>query len=318
MAQTYEMNLVGLVEKFHSEEKCRAYLEALRWPGGPRCPRCVEKGASHTVSRIHDRDQFDCDACRYQFSATSGTIFHDTKLPLWKWFLAVYMIVESKKGISANQLKRTLDVSYRTAWYLCHRIRHALQVKDAPRLTGVVEVDETTIGGKVTLAPQKPGKRGRRGRGSAFTNKTWIVGAVSRDGDIRLRVIGGRTAPEIRSFVRDTIDPKANRLITDEYQAYDWIGMEHMHMRRRRLKHSAGEYARGDDHTNTIEGAWSLFKRSIVGAFHKVSEKHLDAYLDEFEFRYNNRNNAYIFRDSMKALLRSGNLEYAELVADAD
>ena len=142
MAQTYDMNLIKLVETFHSEEKCRAYLEKLRWSDGVRCPRCD----SGKISQIHDRDQFDCDSCRYQFSVTSKTVLHDTKLPLWKWFLAVYMIVESKKGISANQLKRTLNVSYRTAWYLCHRIRKALEGTDG-FLTGVIEIDETWIGG---------------------------------------------------------------------------------------------------------------------------------------------------------------------------
>src|ERR1035438_7545068 len=115
----HDVNLVNLIEKFGSEDKCRAYLEEVRWPEGPHCPRCQAK----SVSQVEDRNQYDCNACRYQFSVTSGTVMHDTHLPLWKWFLTAYRMIEAKKGISANQIKRTIEVSYKTAWYLCHRIR---------------------------------------------------------------------------------------------------------------------------------------------------------------------------------------------------
>src|SRR6266480_749055 len=139
-----DMDLPSLVEQFRSEEKCREYLEGLRWPDGVSCPRC----ASRKISRIAKRSQFDCDSCRYQFSVTAGTIFHDSHLPLWKWLLATYMIAEAKKGVSANQLKRTLAVSYKTSWYLCHRIRAAMKHAHALPLGGIVEVDETYVGGK--------------------------------------------------------------------------------------------------------------------------------------------------------------------------
>src|SRR5205823_7925101 len=129
------MNLVKLIEKYGDDAKCRAFLDKLRWPDGPRCPRC----SSEKLSRVKARNQFDCDSCRYQFSVTSGTVFHDTHLPLWKWFLAVYLIGEAKKGVSANQLKRTLGVSYKTAWYLCHRIRSAMIEANPAPLTGIVE-----------------------------------------------------------------------------------------------------------------------------------------------------------------------------------
>lgn len=135
MAPKGEMNLPKLVERFGSEEKCRKYLEELRWPGGVQCPRCESK----SVSRIVERNQYDCNGCRYQFSVTAGTVMHDSHLPLWKWFLAIYLMVESKKGISAKQLQRTLDVSYKTAWYLCHRIRDAMSDPDQETLRGIVE-----------------------------------------------------------------------------------------------------------------------------------------------------------------------------------
>ena len=163
-----DMNLVKLIEKYGSEDKCHAFLEELRWPEGVRCPRCD----SDKISRIAARRQFDCDACRYQFSVRVGTLFHDSKLPLWKWFLATYVMVESKKGVSANQLKRMLGVSYKTAWYLCHRIRSAMQEAHPVPLSGTVEADETYIGGK-----------SHRGRGkAAMTNKTMVVGALERGG----------------------------------------------------------------------------------------------------------------------------------------
>src|SRR6266446_1268989 len=169
-----DMNLVELVQQFADDEKCRAYIEALRWPKGVTCPRC--KGEK--VYSILKRDQFVCDSCSYQFSATAGTIFHDSHLPLWKWFLAAYLMTESKEGMSANQLKRTLAVSYKTAWYLCHRIRAAMPDVQPKPLNGTVEVDETYVGGK------------RRYVGRGYRkNKTIIAGAKQRGGDARLEVI---------------------------------------------------------------------------------------------------------------------------------
>ncbi len=301
MAQTYEINLINLIERFRSEEKCRAYLEALRWPDGPACPRC---GCCEGISRIHDRGQFDCDSCRYQFSVTAGTIMHDTKLPLWKWFLAVYMMVESKKGISANQLKRTLKVHYRTAWYLCHRIRKALETPDG-FLRGIVEIDATYIGGKT------------KGKGSRYMgNKTLVIGAVERKGDARLKAVKKPDDTEstrvVGKFVRANIANDVT-VYSDDGGAYRRVLKDRA--RHERVNHSKDEWVRGGVHTNTVEGVWSLFKQSIVGSFHQVSCKHLSAYVDEFEFRFNNRDNPYIFRDAMREMLTAENIEYKELVA---
>jgi transposase-like protein len=300
MAQTFDINLVSLVEKFNSEDKCRAYLEALRWPEGVKCPRCGHT----TVSRIQDRSQFDCDGCRYQFSVTAGTIFHDTKLPLWKWFLATYMMVESKKGVSANQLKRTLAVSYRTAWYLCHRIRKALESPDGILSTGPVQIDGTYVGGRTS-----------RQQGTQTENKALVMGAVCADGSVRLKSKGkGETESQgnVGRFVRANI-AKGIMVYTDGGGAYGPALKGRNH--HERVNHENSEWMRSDVHTNSVEGVFSLFKRSVVGAFHQVSCKHLPAYLDEFEFRFNNRENPYIFRDALKALLASENIEYKELVA---
>src|SRR5919199_23237 len=185
-----EMNLMKLVERFRSEDECRAYLEELRWPDGIVCPRCGGK----IISRIKKRPQFDCDSCRYQFSVTAGTIFHDTHLPLWKWFAAVYLIVESKKSISAKQMERMLGTTYRTAWHLSHRIRSAFREVDAQLLKGIIEVDETFVGGEV------------RGKGRGYTgNKAIVVGVIQRGGNICLQVLSARDRETLHDFLRKNL-----------------------------------------------------------------------------------------------------------------
>jgi len=298
MAHTQDMNLVKLVEKFRSEDACRAYLEGLRWPDGVICPRCE----SDSISRIHDRNQFDCNACRYRFSVTAGTIFHDSHLPLWKWFISIYLVTESKKGISANQLKRTIGVSYKTAWYLCHRIREALKDDAAELLRGIVEVDETFVGGKA------------RGKGRGYTgNKALVIGAVQREGKVRLQVINARDRKSLHNFIATEVADDAEAIYTDDWEAYVGIGDENT--RHDSVNHSAEEWVRADVHTNTVENVWSLLKRSIIGSYHKISIKHLEAYLHELGFRYDNRDNPFIFRDAMMRMIESGNLEYKTLTA---
>lgn len=289
------VTLPELIERFGSEDKCHAFLEDLRWPDGVRCPRCD----SDKISRIVKRRQFDCDACRYQFSVRVGTIFHDSKLPLWKWFLAVYMMGESRKGISANQLKRMLGVSYKTAWYLCHRIRSVMD-DQGEALSGIVEVDETYFGGYV------------RGKGKGYRgNKTMVLGAIERGGRLRLSTGLAPDRETLRGFVREVVDADADAIYTDEQAAYgdlnDW------NTRHERVKHSEHEWVRGQIHTNTVESAWSLFDRAVIGAYHKLSVKHLPAYLNEFAFRFNNRDNPYLFRDTILALVRGDVLTYAQL-----
>lgn len=297
MASTANIDLMTLMDRFHSEEKCRSYLEGLRWPKSVLCPRCKSK----KISRIRKRGQFDCDSCRYQFSVTAGTIFHDSHLPLPKWFAAIYLMCESRKGISANQLKRTLKVAYKTAWYLCHRIRAAMKDADTEPLEGTVEVDETWVGGKV------------KGMGRGYTgNKTMVLGAIERDGNIRLTVGKRRNRETLHGFIEKHA-PDAENIYTDDYEAYK--GIEDEKTKHESVNHSADEWVRGDVHTNSIEGAFSLFKRSIVGAFHQVSTKHLPAYLDEFEFRFDNRNNPFLFRDTLLRLISSDKITYEKLTA---
>jgi transposase-like protein len=291
-----EMNLVKLIEDFGSEGKC---LAKLRWPNGVRCLRCF----SGKVSWQANQKKFQCKSCRYRFSVIVHTMFHDTHLPLWKWFLAVYLVVEAKQGVSANQLKRTLNVTYKTAWYLCHRIRAAFIEVDAQLLKGIVEADETFVGGEV------------RGMGRGYTgNKTIVVGAIQRDGAIRLQVVGTRDRETLHGFLRENVGGDTQAIYTDDWKAYQ--GIADQDTQHETVNHSQKEYVRGDIHTNSMENVWSLLQRSIIGSYHHVSTKHLDAYLDELEFRFNNRENPYMFRDALCKLLVANNLPYAKLIED--
>ena len=280
------MNLPKLIERFHSEDVCRDVLEDLRWPDGPQCPRCE----SDQHSRIKGRVTYDCLGCGYQYSALAGTVLQDTKLPLWKWFLATYLMTEARKGISANQMKRTLGVSYKTAWYLCHRIRSAMGSLAEELLSGIVEVDETYVGGK-----KRGSGRGYRG------NKTMVLGAIERGGEVRLKVDKRADRKTLHSFIESVVDDDVEAIHTDEWGPYKGIADENT--RHETVNHRQEEWVRGEVHTNTVESVWSLFKRSVVGSYHQLSEKHMPAYLDEMEFRFNNRENPYIFRETLRVLV---------------
>jgi transposase-like protein len=300
-----KMNLGVLNVDFDTDVECRQALEELRWPEGVRCVRC----GSDKISRISTRKQFDCDACRYRFSVTTGTIFHDSHLPLPKWFMAVLLMCEAKKGISANQMKRTLGVAHKTAWYLCHRIREAMKDMNPEPLTGTVECDETYVGGK-TRRPQ--GMYNNPGPGARLDKKAMVLGILQRDGQLRLGRGEKPTRETLHGFIR-TNAPNPARVMTDDWPAYRGIADEDT--THETVNHSNREYVRGDVTTNGIEGAFGLFKRGVVGSFHQISHKHLDRYLDEFEFRYNNRKNPYLFRDTLTRLVQGAAMPYEQLTA---
>ena len=300
----YAMNLVTMMEAFDTELECRAYLEELRWPTGISCPRC--KGT--VISRIAKRDQYDCDSCRYQFSVMSGTIFHDSHLPLPKWFLATYLITESRKGISANQIKRMLGISYKTAWYLCHRIRAAVAEVEAHKLTGIVEIDETYIGGK------------QKGHRRQLRNKSAVIGIRERGGHLHFIKADEVNQGTVYDIIARNVDKTVDVIMTDESKLYNF-NMTQYRGKHKSINHSAEEYVRYERGqcvtTNAIESAFSLFKRGIVGAWHRVSAKHLPAYLQEMTWRFNNRKNVFLFRDTMLKLVQSSNVEYKELTSKA-
>lgn len=290
------MTIIDLHRAFSTEEKCREYLCRLRWPTGVVCPRCEAK----TISTLRTQGRFECSKCGYQFSVTAGTIFHDSHLPLEKWFLATYLMCESRKGISANQIKRVLGVSYKTAWYLCHRIRAAMKSAHVERLGGTVEVDETYVGGRV------------RGKGRGYRgNKVMVLGAIARGGGLRLKVDQRPDRDTLHAFIRQHTVPETARIMTDEWPAYK--GIADHDTTHETVNHKAEEWVRGDVHTNTVESAFSLFKRSIVGAYHQVSAKHLPAYLDEFGFRFDRRKRADLFADTIRHLVKADRLPFRKL-----
>ena len=293
-------NLVDLIDRYNCDDKCRDTLELLRWPTGVCCTRCGDMD----VYELEKHNRWRCRGCNYQFSVISGTVMHDSHLPLRKWFLAIYLMVESRKGMSANQLKRTLGVNYRTAWYLCHRVREAMgnTPMAGPSLVGIVEVDETLIGGK------------KRGQGRGYRgNKTLVAGALQRNGEIGSSASRTRSGPTLHDFIHRTVKDEAEAIYTEELKSY--LGIADDNTRHETVNHSEEVWVIGDVHTNGIENAWSLFKRSIIGAFHKMSEKHLDRYLEEFEWRFNNRKNPHIFIDTLRRIVNTPHLTYREIVS---
>ncbi len=297
----------------HTDEQCMEFLVQQRWPEGVRCPRCD----SPKVHKLAKPFRWQCKQCAkngYRFSPLVGTIFENTNVGLSVWFKVIFAMCHSKKGISALQIYRmvggkypTKKGSYRTAWYMCHRIRCAMQDPEFAKLLGVVEVDETYIGGKDRNrhankkskhlrdeAGQKgSGVPGRPGHAIGF-DKVGVVGAISRKGNVVARVIGDADARTLASFVQKMVDTeKVELLATDENQQYNYVqvGMPH-----EAVNHSKGEYVRGVVHTNTIESFWSLLKRGVVGSFHHVSKEYLPLYLNEFSFRFNSRKDPDIFQ----------------------
>jgi transposase-like protein len=303
---TEAIDLCELMERFGDEQACRDYLEHLRWPRGVRCPKC----SGERISSILKRDQYNCDneSCRYQFSVTADTQFHDTHLPLVKWFLATFLICQSRKGMSANQLKRMLRINYRTAWYLCHRIRDAMQATDRKPLGGIVEIDETFVGGR---------QRGHQHKvGHPECKKQVVIGIKQRGGELRFFHAEDVKSGTLAKYIRENISTDVDVIMTDEFGGYpSAIAKAGVLAEHKTIKHKDHIYVDGDVYTNGIESAFSLLKRGIVGTWHRVSAKHLQAYLNEMCFRFDNRKNPYLFRDTLLKLLKAEHLEYKDLVA---
>jgi transposase-like protein len=304
------MNLIDVTTQFKTDEECLAYLEKMRWPNRVRCAVCGSDKVSVIERKSETKNKrgkiYQClePTCKQQFSVTSGTIFHDSHLPLTKWFMAVAMIVDAKKSVSANQLKRHLGIgSYRTAWYMAHRIRKAMEDTEGSLLTGTVEVDETYIGGKYD--PRR--KRARR-------EKPGVVGLIERGGQVRTMRI---STPSKAVLVGKILDHTAKdaQIYTDEAIAYKSVKQ---HRKHDSVNHISEEWVRGDVHTNTIENHWSLLKRGIIGSFHQVSVKHLDRYLSEFEYRTNNRKHPDLFIKTVARMCGAKPMPYQNLIADPE
>jgi transposase-like protein len=282
---------------FRDDDACRAYLQANRWPDGVYCPRCGNTNVHPHARAFH----WQCRACLetgYRFSVLVGTVFENTNVGLRDWFKVIHLMLTSKKGMSALQIYRYMGFgSYKTAWYMCHRVRAGLAKEDFRQLMGIVEVDETFIGGKL----RNRHRNNRNDRGSGITGgkgKEIVAGAVSRKGNVVARVIANVKGPTLLSFVRETVSTKVSLLCTDQYAGYNGLEWEYPHAT---IDHTRDQFVVGAVQTNTIEGFWSLIKRGMVGTFHKVSRKYLPLYVAEFQFRYNNRENADIFGETIRA-----------------
>ncbi len=295
------MTLPDVNELYGTEERCRELLARLRWPNGTECPRCRDT----RISRLKAYDRFECAACEYQFTVTSGTIFHDSHLALTKWFLAVLLLVQARKGMSANQIKRTLGVSYKTAWYLCHRIRAAMKATERKMLDGIVEVDETYIGPK----PK------RYGPISVVKEKQIVIGIRQRGGEVRYMTAEDTKADTLYKIIHDHISEDVELLMTDEFPSYPGAMGSSFKGKHRTIRHASKQYVDGIIHTNTVENAFSLLKRGIIGTWHRISVKHLPAYLQEMEFRFNRRKRADLFVDTLCHMVTTPTLTFEKLTA---
>ncbi len=282
------MNIINIFKQFPDQESCIKYLEQKRWNNKPVCPYCQSENTNPLKSE--NRFRHHCNGCRKSFSVTIGTIFEDSRLPLQKWFLAISLMLNAKKGISSRQLARDLELPVKTAWSVNHRIRKAMK-QDSSLLSGIVEMDETYVGGKPRKEAKKKDKddddKGNpRGRG---TKKECVVGMIERNGKVRASNVNKDSlkAKDLKDLVRANVDLKNTTLMTDEYRGYLTMKRIINHLS---INHSK-EYARGIIHTNTIESFWAILKRGIMGQFHKVSKKYLNAYVDEFCWRFNEREN---------------------------
>ena len=298
------MTLVDVINLFDTDDKCRELLVRLRWPSGVECLRCKGPVAELATAK----QLFYCKACDYQFSVTASTIFNDSHLPLQKWFLATLLLCEARKGMSANQIKRTLGVSYKTAWYLCHRIRAAMKEVDRPMMDGTIEVDETYVGGI---------QRGhQRKAGFGESTKQIVIGIRQRGGDLRFFHAQDAKSGTLAKFIKENVSADVEVIMTDEFQAYPTalktLALAEKH---KTIKHKAKVYVDGDIHTNTVENAFSLLKRGIIGTWHRIWAKHLAAYLDEMTFRFNRRKNANLFLDTLRHMVTAPVLTFDKLTA---
>lgn len=273
-----DYDIIKLAEYFASEEKAYDLIESIRWPNGPVCPHCESNEKAYRINIAKQKRRvWKCKACRKQFSVMIGTIFEGSKIPLNKWLVAMYLMCSSKKSISANQLHRSLGITYKSAWFLCHRIRYAMAREPLKgMLKGIVEADETYVGGKKR-------KGSKRGRG---TKKTPVLTLVERKGRARSYKLDNLTKRTIQGLIRDDVEITSH-IMTDEFKSYK--GLSQYFAGHSHVNHGAKEYCRGIVHVNFAESYFSLLKRAVIGAFHHVSDAHLPRYLSEFDFRWNTR-----------------------------
>ncbi len=298
-------NLYDLQQYVGNETVCREYSEWFRWRGTPICPFCSFIKPPY---KLADGKTYKCSNkyCRKKFTATVGTIFENTKIPLSKWFLAMYLITSHKKGISSLQLHRDLGVTQKTAWFINHRIREMLKDKAPELLSGFVEVDEIYIGG----SEKNKHKKKRLSRTESSRSKTMVVGLLERGGRVITKRVDTTHSWVLQPLVRKHV-LNDSTVVTDTHFGYKGLDQQYIH---ETVKHFAGEYARGVYHTNTMEGFWSLLSRGIYGIYHSVSEKHVQRYCDEFAQRYTTKDDTEVDRFNFFLSQCEGRLKYKDLI----
>lgn len=284
------MELLEITKKLNTHRRCVKYLEGLRWHGKVTCPYCE----SDKVTEVKKELRHHCNGCNTSFSVLIGTIFEASNLPLQKWFVAISLIMNAKKGISSRQLARHIKVTKDTAWYLQKRLRDAMKNKDKSLLKGIVEVDETYVGGNVKNKHKKERKR-LHSAGVVATgamHKAPVLGLLSRSGRVSTEVIEHADGKTLKPIIHDRVD-RSSIIVSDGFGGYH--GLEKKYKGHEVVNHERDEYVKGIYHTNNIEGFWSLVKRGIVGQYHKITRKYLQLYLDEFSFKYNFKDVKNIF-----------------------
>ncbi len=257
---------------------------------------------------MKDYARFECVGCEYQFTVTSGTIFHDSHLALPVWFMAVLLLCEAKKGMSAMQIKRTLGIAYKTAWYLCHRIRAAMATAEKGMLYGTVEMDETYLGGVQRGHQDKPGH--------GQSTKEIVIGLRQRGGETRFFHAADCKSGTLAQFIRENVSDDVDVIVTDEFNAYPGAMKATGHAAKHKtIRHKSKVYVDGDIHTNTVESAFSLLKRGVIGTWHRISAKHLAAYLEEMTFRFNRRDRSDLFVDTLRHMVTTDPLTFENLTA---
>ena len=282
------LNHANIALLIADEDAAREFIEFLRWPSGAACLHCgsvkVYKITANKAKKVR-KGLYKCGDCGEQFTVTVGTIFEDSRIPLNKWFHAIHLLCTSKKGMSAHQIHRTLGITYKSAWFLMHRIRHAMTEEPlSGQLNGIVESDETFIGGKAKNMHAKERAEKIQGRGTV--NKEAVVTLVERGGRVKTTHVGHVTGENVREVLRQHVAAEA-RLMTDESTLYS--GVESEFAEHHTVNHKAGEYVRGEAHVNTSESVHSLMKRGVIGVYHHWSVTHLHRYCSEFDFRFNRR-----------------------------
>jgi transposase-like protein len=303
-----KMNLYSLARKFPTEEHALAHLMKTRWPSGIRCLQCDHDKCWLVESKNKTgkpRRLFQCAKCKLQFSATTGTLFHDSHLPLSKWFAAIALMAEAKKGISACQLQRHVGMTYKTAWYVCHRIREAMREEEETKIGGngiTVEIDETYIGGKGRLTGVQAG----------LVKKTLVLGMAERGGRIHLQTIPQKNLASIKPVLDANLDPDTEQVVTDSNPVYTYSIPKDKH---KETSHKEELKSKNWTPTQTVENAFSLFKRGIIGNYHQLSPWHLQRYMREFCWRYNRRGlQPWIFGMTLNNMVCRKPLPYKELI----